>query len=70
MTAFANPIAFRSSARSFAPTIRSVAPGMGKAERVSNDPDRSFPRRAEAALDRLLRDIERLEETERWDGMS
>lgn len=33
-------------------------------------PDRSIPSRLEAGLDRLLNDIERLEETERWDGMS
>ena len=32
--------------------------------------DRSIQQRLEAGLDRMLRDIERLEETERWDGMS
>ena len=32
--------------------------------------DRSIQQRLEAGLDRMLRDIERLEETERWDGLS
>lgn len=32
--------------------------------------ERSMQQRLEAGLDRMLRDIEQLEETERWDGMS
>ena len=31
---------------------------------------RSVEKQLEAGLDRLLSDIERFEETERWDGMS
>jgi hypothetical protein len=46
------------------------APGTGDGRHLSNDPDRvSVQRRLEAGLDRLLRDIERFEEPERWDGM-
>lgn len=49
---------------------RREAPGMGDTRRLSNDPDGvSVQRRLEAGLDRLLRDIERFEEPERWDGM-
>ena len=34
------------------------------------EPERSIQSRLEAGLDRLLHDIERFEETERWDGLS
>lgn len=45
-------------------------PGARPEPRGSTDPDRvSIQRRLESGLDRLLRDIEKFEEGERWDGM-
>jgi hypothetical protein len=58
---------------SFSPTVRPLVMMMreGRTERYSNDSDQNTIRRkVEAGLDRLLRDIEKLEEAERWDGMS
>ena len=70
MSAVACPILFRVANRSFAPALRLAVASTSSAERACEDPDRAFARRAEAGLDRLLRDIERFEEVERWDGMS
>jgi hypothetical protein len=67
MTGFATTIEFRTE-HSFATAPRS---GADVGLRSSNDPDRiTIQRRVEAGLDRLLRDIEKFEEVERWDGMA
>ena len=41
-----------------------------EAKRIAQDHNAGTTRRMEAGLDRLLRDIERLEDAERWDGLS
>ena len=50
---------------------RVTMPGAKCLPRESNDLDRvSIQSRLESGLDRLLRDIEKFEEVERWDGLS
>ncbi len=64
MTGFA-PTLEICDARIFAPLVVVV-----RETKLTTPRDRSMQLRLEAGLDRMLRDIERLEETERWDGMS
>lgn len=64
MTGFA-PTLEMCDARIFAHSVVVV-----RETKLTTPRDRSMQLRLEAGLDRMLRDIERLEETERWDGMS
>ena len=71
MTGFATTatVEFRMDQPFTAPQI--AMPGARCVTRASNDPDRAtIQRRLESGLDRLLRDIEKFEEVERWDGLS
>ena len=56
---------------------RFTVPPLGRADRALRPtqqspvgPDRAIRQKMEAGLDRLLHDIEQLEDAERWDGMS
>ena len=63
MTGFA-PAVEMYTEQTFAPVVHSWPAG------AFIEPERSIQSRLETGLDRLLHDIERLEETERWDGLS